>query len=153
MQSHLLSTHLSLSTTWVTTQSSKTRMRVSGEAVDRTPPSHVAPPSYRSVPTLHYLCLGRSFRLSPKILHDGNMHTNDHLRGRHVVNHLIVSHRWRDLLDETKRNIPFHRVYDVRYARIPRSHYLYPITLFLRGMDRHTHSQPSFHLISRGFRN
>ena len=137
MQPHFVSTHLSLSMTWVTTRSSKTTMRVSGEAVVRTPSSHfihVASPWYGSVHALHHLMswalICAVSQKYPKAMHLENMHTNDHLHGRHVVTHLSrttslsswILSRDIHLVDKTKKNIPFHKVYDVRYVHRPHSH-------------------------------
>ena len=63
-----------------------------------------------------------------------------------ITYHLILGHQRRCLLDETKKSIPFHKVYDVRYTPIPRSHYSYPDHVIPPKNDRHARSRPSFHL-------
>ena len=125
MRPHLVSTHPSLSTTWVTTRSSETRMGVSGEL------SSVCPlrilytlllPDMDQYTRPITSCLGRSFARSPK----RNKRPSARLTHRYpfIAYHLIVivGHQRRYLLDKTKKNIPFHKAYDVRYVRRPRSH-------------------------------
>ena len=80
-------------------QSSETRMRVSGKAVVRTPFRilyRLLLPNNRSVLTLRHLVswalVHAISQKSHNVLRHVNMHKNDHLSGRHVVNPVIVYH-------------------------------------------------------------
>ena len=79
------------------------------------------------------------------------MHTDDHLHGRHVVTHLSrTTSSWVTISGDICLTRPSQTCCSTKHMLYAMYVYLIPtvaisITLYLRRMDRHAHSQPSFH--------